>query len=216
MNIKNCKSTTVLAIVGMAVAGGCSSATQPLPGESNVTITSVAMNADGSQSVRQYEITQAQYTAMASARSAQQTAARGETPTPVHMAGPMAPAPTNNDSNGVGQQAQATITEDVCTDGNALWIYDQASCPSSPDYMLCLIGSGTNVSLHNWYSLIQKPFPPGGFTYAYWDTRVYSFWPGNDGGAMLDNAINETQFFSAGQSCTTAAMIDRMDAVTLN
>jgi hypothetical protein len=114
------------------------------------------------------------------------------------------------DSNG---RYWATITQSSCGSGDGVWVYDQSSCPESPDYILCLTGSGTDVSLHNWWSLIYS----GGIGFhEYWDTRVASFLPISDSGALLDDPIDETQSFSAYGDCQNADSPDHMNAVTLD
>ena len=205
----NRKIIAVFAAVGVMTAAtvNCSSSAPPTP-EHTTEVTSIHMNADGTQTVVHATITQSQYEAMVAQKRAMQARA-------ANALAPNAPSPGGSD---IGQQGQALIQQDTSNpcNPNDLWIYDQAGCPGTPDHMLCLYGSGSNVSLHDWWFTTDGPCPPCSVFYTYWDTIVYSFWPGNDNGALYDTNLSITQTFDAGANCTTADEIDGMNEVTLD
>jgi hypothetical protein len=198
------KAVFATAIVLTAGSVNCSSAAPPTSTEHTIEATVVRLNPDGTQRVYNYTMTQSQYDALVSERLARQngTAAPPSNVTP----------PANGEP--IGQQGQAVISSDSTCAGADLWIYNQTSCPSSPQAILCLTGSGSMVSLHNWYFTTLQ----GCCNYVihYWDLNVASFWPGTDGGALYDTNLSITQNFNANQSCTTADQIDGMNEVTLN
>jgi hypothetical protein len=123
--------------------------------DGQISVTSVVQNPDGTKTVKETTITQAQFQAMKDARTGRAPAA---------PAVGTAPGPDD-----VGTAAQA-INEDPGCRPDSLWLIDGRGCSGA--HMLCLQNPGSvSLSTFGWGG-VNGPW------------SVMSYWPGSEHGVL--------------------------------
>ncbi|WP_437306560.1 hypothetical protein [Sorangium sp. So ce388] len=164
LKMKHLGSLFGVALIGATAAGcygaeGDDGAIEAASEEETFTGTVVAINDDGSQTVTTEHFTRAEQLEWQRLRAGVQ---RGE-------------------AAGLGTAEQASVITASCSNGNALWLYDNTGGSGN---MLCLIESGGAGSV------ILRDYPRGPGT---WSGAVKSYWPGIDSGFFYNGLVRWCQ-----------------------
>lgn len=172
------KASLISFALASTLALGCSAAGPdgtPISGEGDATITRtiVRLNADGTETVHQVQITEAQQRADVAAREAATTPG----------------ATTPHAGEKVGTTSEAITTDDGCG-GASMWLFDGTNLTGNE---ICFIGAGTA----NLKSYIRQVFYAPRLP-THWNLAVRSYYAGNEAGDFRNSGAEFTySFFNA-------------------